>query len=250
MTSVLQIAEVARRSGFAPTTLRYYEEIGLVRPTSRTPAGYRLYDEAILERLAFIGRAKQLGCSLDEISELVSAWDGARCAPVQDHLRTLLASKVEAAHGQIAELLALTSQLQQVRTGLGGHTPDGPCDDQCGCIEDAPRSGDEVPVAISIGPAAPPVACMLDGNSMASRLDEWQALLGLVTSRSPLAGGLRVTFAADTPLGEIVRLAQAEHDCCQFFSFAITVDGRGVALDVTGPPEAEPIIAALFGVAP
>ena len=61
---------VAHRSGFSAATLRYYEEIGLLPEASRTPAGYRLYDDRTLDRLAFISRAKQLGCSLDEITDL------------------------------------------------------------------------------------------------------------------------------------------------------------------------------------
>ena len=79
MSTTFQIAEVAQRSGFTPATLRYYEDIGLLRPAGRTDAGYRLYDETSLERLRFIARAKQLGCSLDEIADLASAWDGGRC---------------------------------------------------------------------------------------------------------------------------------------------------------------------------
>ena len=88
---------MAHRSGFTPATLRYYEDIGFLAPASRTDAGYRLYDETSLERLRFIARAKQLGCSLDEIAELTTAWDGAgaqrsRTAPGdrrgQDHRRS------------------------------------------------------------------------------------------------------------------------------------------------------------------
>jgi DNA-binding transcriptional MerR regulator len=250
MESGLKIAEVARRSGFTATTLRYYEDIGLVMPSKRTPAGYRLYDESAVERLAFIARAKQLGCSLDEIAELVSAWEGGSCAPVQEHLRVLLESKVEEAQGQIAELLALTAQLQEARSGLDRHTPDGPCDDQCGCTTDAPPAGEVVAVDLSSRPVqTSPVACTLDSTAMGSRLNEWQALLSRVGSRAPVPGGLRLTFAADTPVEEIARLAEAEQDCCRFFSFTITVDDRGVALEVVAPSEAEPIVASMFGVA-
>src|SRR3954471_6371328 len=104
METGLKIAEVARRSGFAPTTLRYYEEIGLVVPTDRSPAGYRLYDETSVERLAFIARAKQLGCTLDEIADLVEAWEAGSCAPVKEHLRALLESKIDESQIQAAEL--------------------------------------------------------------------------------------------------------------------------------------------------
>jgi DNA-binding transcriptional MerR regulator len=248
MEAALQIAEVARRSGFAPTTLRYYEEIGLVTPTSRTPAGYRLYDEATLERLAFIGRAKQLGCSLDEIADLVGAWDGGRCAPVQEHLRTLLETKISAAQAQAVALLALTSQLQRVRSGLEGHTPDGPCDDECGCVERSVEVA-AVAVALTAGPTdSSPIACTLDGALMPSRLEDWQALLARVRSRSALSGGVRLTFEADVPIGEMAELARAEQACCRFFSFAITVDDRGTALEVTAPEDARSIVDALFGL--
>lgn len=69
----MRIKEVAERTGFSAPTLRYYEEIGLLPAPTRTAAGYRTYDEATVERLAFIARAKWLGCSLDEIADLTTA---------------------------------------------------------------------------------------------------------------------------------------------------------------------------------
>jgi MerR family transcriptional regulator, copper efflux regulator len=80
------IGEAAARTGFPPSTLRYYETIGLVAPSERTDAGYRLYDERALARLAFVSRAKQLGCTLDEVVDLVGLWDGDGCAPIQRRL--------------------------------------------------------------------------------------------------------------------------------------------------------------------
>jgi MerR family transcriptional regulator, copper efflux regulator len=65
MTTWLTIKQVAGASGFTPATLRYYVQIGLLPEASRTPAGYRQYDQRTLDRLAFIARAKQLGCSLE-----------------------------------------------------------------------------------------------------------------------------------------------------------------------------------------
>jgi DNA-binding transcriptional MerR regulator len=131
-----QIKDVAERSGFTTTTLRYYEEIGLLPVAGRTPAGYRLYDDHALERLAFISRAKQLGCTLDEIADLTVAWDGGQCAPVQDRLRALVADKLARAQQQIAELTALSADLQRAAATLAAQRPDGPCDDTCGCLTD------------------------------------------------------------------------------------------------------------------
>ena len=85
-----QIKDVAERSGFSAATLRYYEDIGLLASAARPASGYRVYDESTIERQAFIGRAKQLGCSLEEIADLNTAWDGGECGPVQDRLRSLV----------------------------------------------------------------------------------------------------------------------------------------------------------------
>jgi DNA-binding transcriptional MerR regulator len=52
-----------------------------VQPATRTDAGYRLYDDDTLARLAFISRAKQLGCSLEEITDLVDLWDVSGAGP-------------------------------------------------------------------------------------------------------------------------------------------------------------------------
>ncbi|HUR77275.1 MAG TPA: MerR family DNA-binding protein [Acidimicrobiales bacterium] len=60
-----------------------------------TPAGYRLYDERTLERLGFIARAKQLGCTLEEIKDLAEAWDSNECAPIKHRLRAVVAAKLE-----------------------------------------------------------------------------------------------------------------------------------------------------------
>jgi DNA-binding transcriptional MerR regulator len=68
------ISEVARRSGVPPKTLRYYGDIGLVRP-ERTPSGYREYDDRVFDRLAFIRSARALGLSLAEIRGIVTVRD-------------------------------------------------------------------------------------------------------------------------------------------------------------------------------
>jgi MerR family transcriptional regulator, repressor of the yfmOP operon len=69
-----RIEQVAMRTGLTKRTLRYYEEIGLLEPPTRTEGGYRLYTEADIERLGHIKRLKDLlGFSLAEIRELVRA---------------------------------------------------------------------------------------------------------------------------------------------------------------------------------
>ena len=140
VTNGYQIKDAAERSGFSPATLRYYEEIGLLPEPSRTPAGYRVYDDHTLDRLAFIARAKLLGCTLDEVAALTVAWDGGQCGPVQDRLRAVVADKLAAAQQQIAALMTLTADLQHAAATLEMHRPEGACDDRCGCLNEPTES--------------------------------------------------------------------------------------------------------------
>ncbi len=254
MTTGLTIKEVADASGFTAATLRYYEQIGLLPEASRTPAGYRMYDQRTLDRLAFIARAKQLGCSLDEITGLTTAWDGGQCGPVQDRLRQLVAGKIVAAQNQITELVTFTAELQQAASALERHRPNGACDTNCGCVSDP---DDIQAVAATIQavslttkpPVAgePAIACTLSAGSMKGRMADWQSLLAHVERREPIDGGLRSVFTPSVPIADLMRLVAAEQDCCQFFRFAITVDTRGVALEVRAPDDALEIVESMFG---
>jgi MerR family transcriptional regulator, copper efflux regulator len=249
MDTTYRIAEVARRTGFTTATLRYYEEVGLLRPAGRTPSGYRIYDDDALDRLAFIARAKQLGCSLDEIVELTHVWDGGRCEPVQSRLRRLVDDKIGDAHARVVELLHLTADLQRSRAALDVHTPEGRCDDECGCTTSPPAVETEVALATTPHDGTPTIACSLHEADMPTRLAEWNALLTAAARRSALADGVRIEFDAQPPIAELARLATAEHACCSFFRFAITVDERGVGLEVRAPEDAQDLTAALFGPA-
>jgi MerR family copper efflux transcriptional regulator len=258
VTSTYKINEVSKRSGFTPATLRYYEELGLLPAPSRTDAGYRLYDDRALERLAFIARAKQLGCSLDETADLVVAWEGGECGPIQDRLRSLVAEKLSAAQTQIVELMTLTTELQTAAAALEGHRPQGPCDDECGCETVSVDDGGRRPVMLSTKPAkvavVAPIECSLTANSMRRQLDDWNALFGWngelrkqVATRVGVNGGVRLEFAPGIDVRELARLATAEQECCRFFSFNLTVDHRGTGLEVRAPADGMAVLHALFG---
>jgi MerR family transcriptional regulator, repressor of the yfmOP operon len=77
----LRIGEVAQLTGTTPRTIRYYEELGLLAPTSdRVPGAHRVYDDADVERLREVLRLRRvLGLSLDELKDL-SAEESARAA--------------------------------------------------------------------------------------------------------------------------------------------------------------------------
>jgi DNA-binding transcriptional MerR regulator len=66
-----QIGEVADRVGLSLRTVRYYEEVGLVTPSDRTPGGFRLYTDDDIARLELAKHLKPLGFSLDEMRDLL-----------------------------------------------------------------------------------------------------------------------------------------------------------------------------------
>lgn len=75
MTRRMQIGEVAERTGLSLRTIRYYGEVGLVTPSSRSQGGFRLYTEADIARLEVIKRMKPLDFSLEEMGAVLSTLD-------------------------------------------------------------------------------------------------------------------------------------------------------------------------------
>ncbi|MGY1638229.1 MerR family transcriptional regulator [Geodermatophilus sp. SYSU D00742] len=71
-TGLLQIGQVAERTGLSLRTIRFYEESGLVVPTSRSEGGFRLYSAEDVARLEVVKRMKPLGFSLEEMRELLT----------------------------------------------------------------------------------------------------------------------------------------------------------------------------------
>jgi hypothetical protein len=82
---------------------------------------------------------------------------------------------------------------------------------------------------------------------MVDRSGAWTELLGRATEREPTTTGMRLRFDSDPDVAATVAdLAVREAECCAFFSFTITVDGRGVWLAVAAPPDGRPVLDALF----
>lgn len=105
----MRIGELADRLGVNPKTIRYYEGIELLPDPERTPAGYRVYDEADFERITFIKTAQRLGVTLDEIREILALRESGEqpCGYVRDVLRREVAEIGQ----RIAELTVLRDEL-------------------------------------------------------------------------------------------------------------------------------------------
>jgi len=120
-----RIGELARLTGYAKDTIRYYERNGLIPAPPRLSSGYRLYPVATLERLLMVRRAKELGFSLSEIGELLDIMDH-RDDPCH-HLHCRLINKIEEVEGRISELNRLRSVLQELRQNCAPSTPIRQC---------------------------------------------------------------------------------------------------------------------------
>jgi hypothetical protein len=99
-------------------------------------------------------------------------------------------------------------------------------------------------------PADPPIVCTLTADALSGRIEEWVDLLEHAVCRRAIDDGVRVEFDGELPAGELMRLVAAEQACCQFLRFAITVDTRGIALEIRAASDARPLVEALFGAAP
>jgi len=247
--SEYRISEAAAATGFSVSALRFYEKEAVVVP-DRSESDYRLYADHHLDALRFVRRGKQLGLSLDEVKELLELLEDEDCAPVQSRIKELVGDRISQAQEQIAELVGFTSQLQAVQARLSSHTAEGSCDDQCGCRSDpiSHERRDPEPIPL-MGADSGDIACSLDPSHVGQRVEDWNRVLSASVSRSALPGGVRVHFHDDVDIAGLARLAAAEHDCCSFFQFGIAVGPDGVTLDVTGPDDAQDVIASVFGKA-
>lgn len=102
----MTIGEVSRRTGVTIRTLRHYDRIGLLTPAAVTEAGYRLYDEAALQRLYMILLFRELELPLEEIGRILDHPDHEHALCLQE---TLLKQK----RAHIDHLISLTQTIRQ-----------------------------------------------------------------------------------------------------------------------------------------
>jgi DNA-binding transcriptional MerR regulator len=127
------ITQLTRRTGVPASTLRYYENVGLLTP-QRLPSGRRSYDEDAVDRLEFIAAAKCAGLPLEDIGSLLRAWQPVRCVTVRDQLAAVIDQHLAAVDNRIAQLSAFADRLAAVRPGLTSSVSDG-CTRPCECDE-------------------------------------------------------------------------------------------------------------------
>jgi hypothetical protein len=202
-----------------------------------------------VEALRVVARAKRLGLRLEEITELLDLLRQDECLPVQTRMRDLLKDRIAEAHRQVAELVAFTAQLQGTASRLGIHTPDGACDGECGCRTEPATSASRPHEMVSLVGSGSSVTCSLEPGRLGDRIEDWRDIVSHASRRDQITDGVRLHFPRDIDVASVARLAADEQTCCGFFAFTLAISEEAVTLDVTGPREAQSVIAAMFGVA-
>ena len=106
---LLTVSEIARRSGFAASAIRFYESQGLISAT-RTAGGQRRFERQMLRRLAFIRAARNVGLSLDEVADALAKLPDGRTPTRADWARLSKTWRTRL-DDQIAGLIALRDNL-------------------------------------------------------------------------------------------------------------------------------------------
>jgi DNA-binding transcriptional MerR regulator len=110
--SEYSIGEASRTSGVKITTIRFYEQIGLLAAAARTEGNRRLYDAADLKRLSFIRHARELGFSVDDIRELLGMTEQTNSSCHEAD--SIAKRRLKDVDRRIEQLTALKSELQRM----------------------------------------------------------------------------------------------------------------------------------------
>ena len=117
MERKLTIGQLADLAGVPRKTIRYYEDVGVLPPPSRSDARYRLYSDIDVRRVELVRRARALDMGLAELRELVGWATTGSCDDFQERFHDVLRRKREEVDRRIADLEHLKDDLQH----LGAH---------------------------------------------------------------------------------------------------------------------------------
>jgi DNA-binding transcriptional MerR regulator len=130
----VRIGEIAAIGGVPAKTIRFWEERRLLPEPTRTPAGYRTYDAAVIDRLAFIRSAQAAGLSIDKIRQVLDIGDSGTAAC--EHVRELIDGRLASVDARIAELEATRKHLRLLARRAAEQDP-SECHGYCAILQPA-----------------------------------------------------------------------------------------------------------------
>ena len=149
---LLRVGQLAEATGKTVRALRFYEEMGLLRPTRRSKGGFRLYDPAVVHRVRWIERLQQLGFSLSEIQDFLAALRDKDTGPdAMQELRGFYARKLIETRAAPARLSELERELVE---SIGYLESCGVCEPEtprsaCAACDTDEHGGAEVPPLVA-----------------------------------------------------------------------------------------------------
>ena len=141
------IGVAAQRAGVSARMMRHYEALGLLNGVARTDSGYRQYTEADVHALRFIGRARTLGFSMEEIRELLGLWQDKGRASAS--VKRIAQAHIDDLAERIAAMQAMQRTLQSlVHCCHGDQRPDCPILDDLAAAQDNGTTARKMPLLI------------------------------------------------------------------------------------------------------
>lgn len=138
MGITMNIGDASGRSGLPVKTIRYYEDIGLVRP-SRGANGYRDFNEAELHKLVFVGRARSLGFAIEDCRVLLSLYEDRSRESAE--VKAIAETHLDSIDRKIEELERLRACLSDLVVNCNGDArPDCPIIDALSTFHAGPDS--------------------------------------------------------------------------------------------------------------
>lgn len=119
----MNIGDASTRSGVSAKMIRYYEQIGLIPPAARTASGYRDYADPDIHMLRFIARARDLGFSISEITELLDLWRNKDRHSAD--VKALAQARVRDLRHKIAHLQDMADTLEDLAQSCAGNERPG-----------------------------------------------------------------------------------------------------------------------------
>lgn len=135
---IMNIGEASKATGISVKMLRYYEEIGLLRPTLRAYSGYRVYSDKNIATLRFVRRARDLGFQVKQIAALLETWqNGSRASADVKSLAMAHVRELKQRRHELDEMIATLEHLAHhchgddrpdcpILQGLGAEDATGP----------------------------------------------------------------------------------------------------------------------------
>lgn len=127
MDNYLTVGELANETGLTTKTIRFYEEIGLIKQAPRADNGYRSYPTSMIEELRVIKTVRDLGLPIPEIKKLMTGCEGGDCQHNHEYMAQEIKKYVEVLRTKITQLKTLKQKLESLKISICD------CSDSCEC---------------------------------------------------------------------------------------------------------------------